>query len=159
MDTFGDKRNLDGQPRKEIDLQELEKLCGLQCTIKDIAGWFNVTPQTIDNRIAEVTRLYDHEGEQRNFKQIMELGYAKGRVSLRRKQMQAADALQPTMLVWLGKQVLGQKDNLELSGPGGGPIQANVTSDPHERVLSELSRIAATGDPGTGDKGPPAGGG
>jgi hypothetical protein len=31
------------------------------------------------------------------------------------------------MLIWLGKQFLGQSDKNELSGKDGGPIQAAIT--------------------------------
>lgn len=156
---FPHGQNKEGAARKEMDLVELEKLCGLQCTQADIAGWFNVTRQTIENRIAETGRLYEHEGEKLTFREIMDRGYAKGRVSLRRHQMAACEAGQPTMLVWLGKNILGQKDNLEISGPAGGPIEANVTSDPHQRVLGELSRIAAARGEGADRQDPDAGGG
>ncbi len=47
----------------------------------------------------------------------MERGQQKGLISLRRKQMQAVEAGIPTMLIWMGKQLLGQKDKQELSGP------------------------------------------
>ncbi len=156
---FPHGQNAKGAERKELDMEELEKLCGLQCTIKDIAGWFGVTSQTVDNRIADTERRYSydlkdlkgHIIEKRTdvtFREAMELGYAKGRVSLRRHQMKAAEEGQPTMLVWLGKNVLGQKDNLELSGPAGGPIETNVTLDPHERLLGKLRGLAPSGDAG-----------
>jgi hypothetical protein len=31
------------------------------------------------------------------------------------------------MLIWLGKNMLGQSDRHELGGPGGGPIEMVVT--------------------------------
>jgi hypothetical protein len=40
-------------------------------------------------------------------------------------QFKAAEGGNATMLIWLGKQYLGQSDKTqhELSGPGGGPIE------------------------------------
>jgi len=102
----------------EIDLVELEKLCALQCTQADIAGWFNLSLSTIEKRAAS-SDLHDFDGVKLTFREIMERGYSKGRVSLRRRQMEAADAGNATMLIWLGKQVLGQKDRLEHSTPPG----------------------------------------
>lgn len=37
-------------------------------------------------------------------------GWAKGNISLRRTQKQQADSGNATMLIWLGKQWLGQRD-------------------------------------------------
>ena len=137
------------KPRIEIDLVELERLCGLQCTQPDLAGWFNCDLTTIENRIKE-DRLYEFEGQQLTFRQIMERGYAKGRVSLRRRQMAAADAGNATMLVWLGKNVLGQRDNIEVTGAAAGPIEIATTSAA-DKIASELARLEAreraSGDP------------
>ena len=56
----------------------------------------------------------------------MERGRAKGRISVRRHQMKLLEAGNATMAVWLGKQLLGQRDAItaEHVGSGGGPIQA-----------------------------------
>ena len=34
------------RPKKEIDQKEFEKLCALQCTKAEIAGFFNVSEDT-----------------------------------------------------------------------------------------------------------------
>ena len=57
----------------------------------EIASWFNVGHATIERRIADET-LHDHDGEKLTFKAIMDRGYARGRITLRRKQMQLAEA-------------------------------------------------------------------
>lgn len=36
------------RPRKEIDQKQLENLCDLQCTLKEICGWFDMTDKTLD---------------------------------------------------------------------------------------------------------------
>src|SRR5690348_16215284 len=81
-----------GRPQVEIDLEELEKLCGLHCTIPDIAGFFNVSPDTIQRRAQDP-----------DFRAIMDRGYAKGRVSLRRMQLEMVQKGSATMAIWLGK--------------------------------------------------------
>ena len=90
-----------GRPRVEIDLGELEKLSGLQCTDEEIAAWFGVTTRTIENRRREP-----------KFLEIMERGKAKGRISVRRQQMKLLEEGNATMGVWLGKQILGQADQI-----------------------------------------------
>jgi len=72
----------------------------MQATQSEIAAWFGVSRPTIERRAREP-----------QFREAMEHGYARGRISLRRWQFQAARKLNPTMLIWLGKQYLGQSNN------------------------------------------------
>jgi hypothetical protein len=106
-----------GHPERSINLVELEKLCALQCTQAEIASWFGVSRPTVERRAQEP-----------EYREAMERGYARGRISLRRKQMQLAEQGNATMLVWLGKQYLGQKDigQAQLTGPDGGPPQIEI---------------------------------
>jgi hypothetical protein len=95
-----------------IDLVELEKLCSLQCTDEEIAAWFGISTRTIESR-----------RKQPQFAAVMTRGKAKGRISVRRAQMKLLESGNGTMGVWLGKQFLGQRDPIELSGPNGDPVQ------------------------------------
>jgi hypothetical protein len=87
--------------RAHIDLAELEKLSVLQCTDEEIGAWFNVSTRTIERR-RKVPK----------FAEVMDRGKAKGRISVRRMQMKLLEAGNATMGVWLGKQLLGQTDQL-----------------------------------------------
>jgi hypothetical protein len=85
-----------------IDVRELEKLCAMQATDEEIASWFGVSTRTIERR-RKVQRFAD----------VMDRGRAKGRLSIRRMQMKLLEAGNATMGVWLGKQYLGQADQVE----------------------------------------------
>src|SRR6202047_3248979 len=87
--------------RARIDLVELEKLCLLQCTDEEIAAWCGVSTRTIERR-----RL------QKKFGDVMARGKAKGRISVRRMQMKLLQQGNATMRVWLGKNILGQTDEV-----------------------------------------------
>ena len=87
----------------KIDLKELEKLAMLQCTDEEIAAWFGVHVNTIMRR-----------RKSPKFAAIMERGKAKGRISVRRQQMKLLEAGNATMGVWLGKNVLGQVDQVNV---------------------------------------------
>ena len=63
------------RPKVKIDLGELEKLCGLQCTDEEIAAFFGVSTKTITRR-RRIPR----------FAEAMEHAKAKGRVSVRRNR-------------------------------------------------------------------------
>lgn len=94
-----------GRPRIEIDWEEFDKLCALQCTQEEIAAWFNCSADTIDRRVKETYNA--------NFAEIFAQKAGKGKISLRRKQMSVAQSGNVTMLIWLGKQYLGQSDKRE----------------------------------------------
>lgn len=91
-----------GRPQVEIDRDTFEKLCVLQCTKQDIANWFECSEDSIE-RWAK--REY---GE--TFAVVFAQKRQKGKVSLRRMQWASAEKGNVTMLIWLGKQYLGQKD-------------------------------------------------
>jgi hypothetical protein len=79
----------------------------------------------------------------------------KGFTSLRHKQWQLAAQGNPTMLVWFGKQWLGQSDRHELTGADGGPIQyervdLRKLSDAELALLEELVEKAHAEVTGTG---------
>jgi hypothetical protein len=46
------------RPEAKIDLAELEKLCGMQCTDQEIAAFFGVSTRTIERR-RKVKRFSD----------------------------------------------------------------------------------------------------
>jgi hypothetical protein len=87
--------------RADIDLTELERLCAIQCTDEELAAWFGVSTRTIERRRLEP-----------EFAEVMARGKAKGRISVRRMQMKLLEEGNATMGVWLGKQILGQADEV-----------------------------------------------
>lgn len=92
------------RPQKEIDEKDFAKLCGLQCTLSEIAGFFECSQDTIE-RWCE--RTY---GER--FADIYKKLSGTGKISLRRAQFRLAEK-NANMAIWLGKQYLGQKDHIE----------------------------------------------
>src|SRR5438270_9997015 len=103
-----------GRKPLQIDLVELEKLCSLHCTLQEIADWFKVSVRTIETR-----------RKRPEFAAAMQTGYSKGRISVRRAQMKMLESGNGSMGIWLGKQLLGQRDVVtnEHVGNAGGPIQ------------------------------------
>jgi len=85
----------------KIDLVELERLCAMQCTDEELAAWFGVTTKTIERR-----------RKKKAFAEVMNRGKAKGRISVRRAQLKLLEAGNATMGVWLGKNILGQVDEI-----------------------------------------------
>ena len=89
------------RPRKEIDQKQFENLCGLQCTLEEICGWFGVTDKTLNSWCK---RTYSE-----SFSEVFRQKRSTGKISLRRSQWKLAEK-NANMAIWLGKQYLGQKD-------------------------------------------------
>ena len=108
------------RPRKEIDWDEFDKLCGMQCTCREIAGWFEVSEDTIERACIREKKL--------GFAEYAEQKRNPGKIGIRRKQYEIAMKGNVGMLIWLGKQYLGQADKLEekIQTTGDQTITVNV---------------------------------
>lgn len=92
-----------GRPRIELDHDEMEKLCRLSCTMEEIAAYFGCSVDTIERRLKEDEELAA----------LVARGRAVGKISLRRKQFQILEeSNSASMAIWLGKQLLGQRDQV-----------------------------------------------
>jgi len=125
------------RPEAKIDLVELEKLCGMQCTDEEIAAFFNVSTRTIERR-RKVKR----------FSEIMDNAKAKGRVSVRRSLFRMAAKDNVAAAIFLAKNLLGYRDvvNTEHSGLAGGPIQIAARPDFSQLSDEELKQLRDIAD-------------
>lgn len=97
-------KNKGGRPKAEIDQTTFEKLCGLQCTLIEISGWFGVSEDTIENWCKSTYK--------KGFSEVFQAKRSSGLISLRRNQWKQSET-NPTMAIFLGKQYLGQVDRVE----------------------------------------------
>lgn len=119
-----------GRPRIEINWDEFAKLCSIQCTLQEIASWFECSEDTIERAVKREKEL--------SFAEFYEQKAATGKISLRRKQWQLALGGDKTMLIWLGKQHLEQTERkaVELSGELNNPF-AEKSIEELEELLKE----------------------
>lgn len=133
---MGGKRPGSGRKAIKIDLAVLEKLCGLQCTDLEIAGFFGVNVRTIERHKKKPA-----------FAAAMERGRAKGRLSVRRMLFEQAAKGSAAPLIFLAKNLLGYKDYVanEHSGPEGGPIPLSAPDILRSRrdVLARRRQLAS----------------
>jgi lambda repressor-like predicted transcriptional regulator len=103
------------RPRKTIDPKRVIHLASIGHTMKEIAALENVSEDTLKRRFADAC----------------EKGRTVAAALIRRKQFEKALSGNgdTTMLIWLGKQLLGQKDKHEVDtnwperlGYGGLPV-------------------------------------
>ena len=97
-----------GRPEIKIKKEDFEKLCALQCTEEEIAGFYDCSVDTINNWCK---KTYDE-----TFSETYKKKSAKGKMSLRRYQFKLAER-NASMAIFLGKQYLGQRDVIETGTP------------------------------------------
>lgn len=103
-----------GRPKKEIDQKQFESLCGLQCTLEEVCGFFNVTDKTLDSWCK---RTYGA-----SFSEVFKQKRGAGKISLRRAQFRLAQK-SANMAIWLGKQYLDQKETVDHNVQGKSEIE------------------------------------
>lgn len=89
-----EEKKKNGRPKKKIDVEMVEKLATIHCSVKEIADIMGCHPDTIRNRFAD----------------IIAKGKAHGKMSVRRKMLETAMTGSPVMLIWLSKNWLGMSD-------------------------------------------------
>ena len=92
------------RPKKEINKEMFEQMCGIQCTKDEICSIFNIDEKTLTRWCKDVYNM--------GFSDIYKKKSQIGLMSLRRIQFKLAEK-NTTMAIWLGKQYLGQKDVIE----------------------------------------------
>ena len=94
------KKRSPGRPKKyKLDIQQVEQLAGFGCTNREISSFFKCSETTLT----------------RNYGVNLEKGRDEGKIRLRQYQWKAAKAGNVAMLIWLGKQILGQADKQEIA--------------------------------------------
>ena len=87
-----------GRPKKAIDLKLAEKLAAIMCTQEEIAGILDVSLSTL-KRAEDFCTIYKKAQDG-------------AKMSIRRSQFRKALAGDTTMLIWLGKVYLGQRETV-----------------------------------------------
>ena len=104
------------RPKKQIDGALVEKMASWGCKTVEIAEHFSCSDQTITaNYLAELTK-----------------GRTALKTNLRQWQLRRAQAGSDTMLIWLGKQLLGQSDKLESK------VETSTAGDAELKRLRDL---------------------
>ena len=97
-----------GRPQKEIDPEQFEALCEIQCTLPEIASVLRCSEKTIERWTQRTYKM--------SFVDAYKKFSANGKTSLRRYQFELAKK-NASMAIFLGKQYLGQRDQPEADEP------------------------------------------
>jgi hypothetical protein len=86
--------------KHNLDERQIKELAEIQCTMEEISHVMGCSVDTLENRYSD----------------IIKEGRSHGKSSLRRMQYRKALEGNPTMLIWLGKHYLDQKEAVQLLG-------------------------------------------
>jgi len=107
-----------GRPLFEVNWEQVDTMCAIQCTGQEIADVLGCSFDTLSRAI---------EREQKcSFAEFFGQKRSAGKSSLRRKQYSIAMEGNPTMLIWLGKNWLGQADKAEIAITSLPPIEVGL---------------------------------
>lgn len=107
------------RPKVEIDPELVKQMASWGAKTSEIAGYFACSTDTIERRFAaELTK-----------------GRSDLQMSLRQWQLKSAKAGNVAMLIWLGKQMLGQIDRAQL----------DVAKIPDDLFIEEAKRRLGNG--------------
>lgn len=108
---------------KDIDAEQVKALAAINCTMDEIAAVLDTSTVTLRAR----------------FLTQIEAGRAIGKQSLRRYQWEAAKRGNVTMLIWLGRQLLGQTDKIDFSLTISAPRLEVIEADTGTKTVLELA--------------------
>lgn len=115
------------RPKKKVDAKMVQDLASIGCKVVEIARILEVSEDTLNRRFA---------GEIAKGKENLKM-------SLRRWQLESAKKGNVTMLIWLGKQYLEQKDKIEnsITGENGAPIKIEHQTNYDKLSVDELETL------------------
>lgn len=116
-----------GRPKKEFDLKQIELMGKFRATYKTIADHFGVSERTIERRMTD---------EEDEFCRHYKKGFAGTKLKLSEAQLKCAiEKLNPSLLIFLGKVYLEQRETTQLDDEG-----KNGASDYYTRFLEATEK-------------------
>lgn len=106
------------RPQVDVPDELLKALAQIHCTLDEMAAVLGVSARTLRRRFGRAIERYRLDGK----------------TSLRRAQWTKALAGNVVMMIWLGKQELGQRDQIALASPH----TSDAPEDPKGLLLNRL---------------------
>ena len=122
--------------RRELDIDMLDKLCAMHCTRGEIAAFFDISVDTLVNKIR---RLERSDGTPyTNFIDYYEDHCNLGKISLRKMQWMSAQRGNVPMQIFLGKNMLEQTEKTQVDMAGITEIKVDFV-DPKEEPAEPVA--------------------
>lgn len=116
------------RPKIEISDEQwlqIEKMAAIFCTGEEIANIMGFSYDTLERRVKEKYNI--------SCADYIKSKGDRGRMSLRRKQYEIATSGNVSMLIWLGKNELGQKDKREETLKAGDDDGLTINFNTHPK--------------------------
>jgi len=121
-----------GRPKIEIDWKIFESYCAVQCTLREIADYFNCSEDTIERRVKEHYSC--------GFAEIFKRKRQAGLMSLRANLFKLSEK-HPAAAIFMAKNWLGMVDKTELANPEGESFR--FEHDAKGKLISAINRLAS----------------
>jgi len=158
-------KDIGGRPRKSFDWNLVESLAIAESTVDFVAERLVIKEKKVisKNSIAAKVKLIERRIREKfdcTYVEYRSKKIENKRIQLRDWQWRAARGGNITMLIWLGKQYLGQSDKLDQSVEHSGEISAGkisqekmdkILSDPESTKLAQELAIRLAGANSEGD--------
>lgn len=119
-------KNKGGRPKKVIDQEEFEKLCGMQCTKAEICDWFNLTDKTLERWCKETYKI--------GFSEVFQKKRIKGKIALRRNLLNMSSN-NAAVVIFLAKNWLGMRDKIDVDSESKPqPVTVNIQVEDGRRA-------------------------
>jgi hypothetical protein len=119
-----------GRPTADIEYDKLKALCQILCTGEECANILGMDYDTLNKGL-------EREGHG-GFTDYLKKHGSEGKASLRRKQFKSAvEDGNVTMQIWLGKQILDQRDKKDVA------MSHDLSESTLEELKAELASIDA----------------
>lgn len=100
-----------GRPLKELDRKDFESLLAIQCTLSEVTAFFD---NKLDGCSEDTVERWCKRTYNATFAEVSAKKREVGKISIRRAQFEMMKR-NPTALIWVSKQYLGQTDKQEIS--------------------------------------------
>jgi len=109
------------RPIKPLDWDRVEWLLKCGCSGAEIAAEFDMHPDTFYRKVEDTYNI--------GFTEFCAIKRANGDVLLREAQFGKALEKDNTMMIWLGKQRLGQKENHDAVAPNNDKMLGDILAE------------------------------
>ncbi len=100
-----------GRPLKKLDKKDFESLLAIQCTLSEVTAFFD---NKLDGCSEDTVERWCKRTYNETFAEVSAKKREVGKISIRRAQFEMMKR-NPTALIWVSKQYLGQTDKQEIS--------------------------------------------
>ena len=134
---MSETKNKGGRPKAEINLEQVSLLAKYGCTHQEIAAVIGISYSTWKRHLKDNPQI----------KESLTDGALQLKANLRRKQIELALKGDKTMLIWLGKNILGQADKQHIEQQNLEPliIVRDTTDESADESIRQSGEVSRSG--------------